>query len=226
MRRRLVVASRNPKKAAELMRILEGLPFDVTPLSEYPDMPETEETGATFAENARLKAVAAARFTGELALADDSGLEVDALGGAPGVFSARYAGVEGPGKDAANNALLLERLAAVPPERRTARFVCAVAVADPQGVLWEGEGVVHGRIAAEPRGGPDAFGYDPLFVPDGYDRTFAEMAPAEKDALSHRGRALALARKFLRHLTEEEGHGKIQVVMSPRAAEAVKRRRS
>lgn len=202
MMRTLVVASRNPKKVQELQRLLEGLPYLVQSLAAYPGMPEVVEDGATFQENARLKALAAASYTGELAIADDSGLEVDALGGEPGVLSARYSGVDDPqARDAANNALLLERLAGVPHARRTARFVCAVAVADPTGVLWEGAGYVEGRIATEERGPKDAFGYDPIFLPEGSDRTFAEMTAEEKDAISHRGRALALAKEFLRSLT-------------------------
>lgn len=202
MMRTLVVASRNPKKVQELQRLLEGLPYLVQSLAAYPGMPEVVEDGATFQENARLKALAAASYTGELAIADDSGLEVDALGGEPGVLSARYSGVDDPqARDAANNALLLERLCGVPHARRTARFVCAVAVADPTGVLWEGAGYVEGRIATEERGPKDAFGYDPIFLPEGSDRTFAEMTAEEKDAISHRGRALALAKEFLRSLT-------------------------
>ena len=202
MMRTLVVASRNPKKVQELQRLLEGLPYLVQSLAAYPGMPEVVEDGATFQENARLKALAAASYTGELAIADDSGLEVDALGGAPGVLSARYSGVDDPpARDVANRALLLERLAGVPHARRTARFVCAVAVADPTGVLWEGAGYVEGRIATEERGPKDAFGYDPIFLPEGSDRTFAEMTAEEKDAISHRGRALALAKEFLRSLT-------------------------
>jgi len=200
--RTLVVASRNPKKVQELQRLLEGLPYLVQSLAAYPGMPEVVEDGATFQENARLKALAAASYTGELAIADDSGLEVDALGGEPGVLSARYSGVDDPqARDVANNALLLERLAGVPHARRTARFVCAVAVADPTGVLWEGAGYVEGRIATEERGPKDAFGYDPIFLPEGSDRTFAEMTAEEKDAISHRGRALALVKEFLRSLT-------------------------
>ena len=202
MMRTLVVASRNPKKVQELQRLLEGLPYLVQSLAAYPGMPEVVEDGATFQENARLKALAAASYTGELAIAYDSGLEVDALGGEPGVLSARYSGVDDPqARDVANNALLLERLAGVPHARRTARFVCAVAVADPTGVLWEGAGYVEGRIATEERGPKDAFGYDPIFLPEGSDRTFAEMTAEEKDAISHRGRALALAKEFLRSLT-------------------------
>lgn len=198
----LVVASNNPKKVAELRRLLVGLPFDVRPVGEYRGMPEVDEVGTTFAENARLKAVATANFTGHLAIADDSGLEVDALGGEPGVLSARYAGIAGGrASDVENNAHLLQRLVDVPESRRTARFVCAVAIADTSGILWEGEGRVDGTIATAPRGPKDAFGYDPLFIPRGGATTFAEMSASAKDAISHRGRALALAKEFLQRLT-------------------------
>lgn len=200
--RKLVVASRNRKKVLELERLLAGLPFVVESLAAYPDMPEVEENGETFQDNARLKALAAAKYTGELVIADDSGLEVDALGGEPGVRSARYAGVKDETRrDGANNALLLERLAAVPEGKRTARFVCAIAIAEPTGIVWEGAGTVEGRIAMEARGPKDSFGYDPLFIPEGEVRTFAELTADEKDALSHRGRALALAKEFLKRLT-------------------------
>lgn len=203
MARQLVVASRNKKKVAELVRILADLPYKVESLEAYPDMPETEETGATFLDNARTKALEAARFTGHLALADDSGLEVSALNGAPGVLSARYAGNGGRGSDAANNALLLERLATVPTGERGARFVCAIAIANSSGIVWEGEGIVAGWIGTELRGGPDSFGYDPLFFPEGSALSFAEMDPQAKDQLSHRGKALDMAKVFLQHLTYE-----------------------
>lgn len=203
MKRRLVVASHNPKKVAELERILADMPYVVQSAAAYPEMLDVVEDGKTFQENARIKALAAAAYTGELAIADDSGLEVDALGGEPGVRSARYAGIEGGrATDAANNALLLERLSGVPESERTARFVCAIAIADPEGIVWEGIGTVEGRITTEARGPKDAFGYDPLFVPEGDERTFAEMRADEKDALSHRGQALTFAKEFLKRLTE------------------------
>jgi XTP/dITP diphosphohydrolase len=198
---RLLVASRNPRKLAELLRLLADAPIELVGLDGFPDAGEVEETGTTFAENAALKAVGYCRATGLPAVADDSGLEVDALGGAPGVRSARYGG--GHGDDAANVAKLLAELADVPPARRTARFRCCVAVADGRGVLAAPCGVCEGRIAAAPRGA-NGFGYDPVFVPAAGDgRTMAEMAAAEKDALSHRGAALhRLAAWLAEHLGE------------------------
>ncbi|MBO8141774.1 MAG: RdgB/HAM1 family non-canonical purine NTP pyrophosphatase [Firmicutes bacterium] len=174
--------------------LLAGLPARVVDLSAFPGAPEVEETGSTFAENARLKAEAAARHTGLWAVADDSGLVVDALGGRPGVLSARFAG---PGAtDEANNRLLLELLASVPPERRTARFVCAIAIAAPGGRTWVDEGVCEGLVAMAPRG-DGGFGYDPLFVVAGLGKTFAELSTGEKNRISHRAKALAKARARL-----------------------------
>lgn len=189
---RVLLASRNAKKLAELQRILGdqvqvlGL-GDVTPFAEEP------ETGATFEENALAKAVQAARETGEVSLADDSGLAVDALNGMPGVLSARWSGTHG--NDSANTALLLAQLGDVPDERRGAAFVCALALAVPGGETQVIRGEWSGRIVREPLGS-NGFGYDPVFVPvesdtAGDGRTSAELTPAEKDALSHRGRALA-----------------------------------
>ena len=193
------MASRNHKKLAELRRVLDtagisGLTLlsleDVAPFDEAP------ETGATFEENAVAKARDAFRATGLASVADDSGLEVDALNGMPGVLSARWAGEHG--KDAANNALLLAQLRDVADERRGAAFVSACAL-----VSASGETVVRGRwpgaIAREPRG-DGGFGYDPVFVPEGSSRTAAELTPEEKDAESHRGRALALLVPALRAL--------------------------
>jgi XTP/dITP diphosphohydrolase len=186
-----VLASRNEAKLAELRRILAGAGVDVE-LANLPAGPDVPETGSTFADNALLKARAAVRLTGLPAVSDDSGLAVDELNGMPGVRSARWAGrSEGSraDRDAANNALLLAQLGDVPPERRRAAFVCAVAYVTPDG----GEIVVHGelrgRLLDSPRGG-GGFGYDPLFVAEGENRTNAELTPAEKDAISHRARAL------------------------------------
>lgn len=197
---RLVLATANPGKLAELARILADDHADVALASraEFPGAPEVAETGATFAENALLKAHAIAEFTGLPAVADDSGLCVDALGGMPGVLSARWSGRHGD--DAANLLLVLGQLADVPDERRGARFVCAAALALPDGGQHVTEGVVAGRLIREPRGA-HGFGYDPIFVPDGYDVTTAEMDPADKDKISHRGRALrALAPVIRRSL--------------------------
>ena len=195
----LLVASRNPKKLAELRRVLDaagltGLKLvslrDVAPFDEAP------EDGATFEQNALAKARDAFAATGLASVADDSGLEVAALNGMPGVLSARWSGKHGD--DAANTTLLLAQLRDVPDERRGAAFVSACALAGPSGeVVVRGEWP--GSIAREPRG-RGGFGYDPVFVPDGSDRTAAELTPEEKDAVSHRGRALALLVPALREL--------------------------
>lgn len=191
--RRLLVASRNGKKLAELRRVLERAGVagvEVVGLADVPPFPEQPEVGATFEENALAKARDAAAATGLAAVADDSGIEVDALGGMPGVLSARWAGVHGD--DAANNALLLAQLRDVPPERRGAAFVSTCALVVPDGAQTVVRGEWTGVIAAAPRGA-GGFGYDPLFVPDepGDGRSAAELSPQEKDAASHRGRALA-----------------------------------
>lgn len=189
--RKLVVATRNRGKALEVARMVEGLGWEVVSLDEYPDAPEVEEVGSTFAENAAIKAEAYARFTGELTIADDSGLEVDALDGAPGVMSSRFAAT-----DSERNAKLLAMLDDVPDDRRSARFRCAVAIAEPNGRALTCEGSVEGTIAREPKG-QHGFGYDPVFYLPDLGRHMAELSPEEKDAVSHRGRALRLARKML-----------------------------
>lgn len=185
MTRRLVLATGNPGKVRELRRILGDLDVELVPRSEL-GLRAPEETGATFAANALLKARAAATATGLPALADDSGLEVDALGGAPGVQSARYAGPDAD--DRANLRRLLEELAGVPRTERTARFVAVAALVAPDGRAWTERGTMEGRIAERPRG-EGGFGYDPVFVAEGHTGTNAELAPGEKDAASHRGRA-------------------------------------
>lgn len=184
---RAVLASANPKKVAEIREILAGA-LDLVPRPDH--VPEVVEDAPTFEGNARLKAVALVDATGLAALADDSGIEVDALDGAPGVWSARYAG-EGA-TDEANVAKLLEALRDRPdPAQRTARFRCVLVLQDPDGGEVVVDGAVEGHVAHEPRGA-GGFGYDPVFVPhEGDGRTFGEMDPAEKHALSHRGRALA-----------------------------------
>jgi XTP/dITP diphosphohydrolase len=184
---RLVLASANPDKAAEIAAILgaavPGLDLVPRPVS----VPDVDETGTTLIDNARLKAAAIAAATGEAAVADDTGLLVDALDGAPGVWSARFAGETATYAD--NVAKLLAELAGVPPDRRTARFETVALVRWPNGREVVATGVVEGLIAGEARGG-GGFGYDPLFVPaEGDGRTFAELAPEEKHGLSHRGRA-------------------------------------
>jgi len=190
---RLLLASGNPGKLRELRAILHGLPVELVGLADAGagEPPEVAETGATFLDNALEKARAYAAWSGLAAVADDSGLEVDALGGAPGVRSARYAG-QGAG-DQANLDKLLAELAGVPPERRTARFRCAAVLVDRELGEWSAEGVWKGRLLEAPRG-TGGFGYDPVFVPDGWDRTSAEVDQATKDAASHRGKAFRALR--------------------------------
>ncbi len=196
----LVLATRNRKKREETVAILSDLGLTLGDLSAWPDLPEVEETGTTFAENAILKAAAVARGTGHWALGEDSGLVVPALGGAPGVFSARYAGRQGD--DEANNRKLLEELARRPDADRSAYYVCTVALADPAGrVQSVFEGRCHGRIIVMPRGS-GGFGYDPLFLIPEYHRTFGELSPRVKHALSHRARALEQLRPVLRRLAQ------------------------
>jgi XTP/dITP diphosphohydrolase len=184
---RLVLASRNPGKLAELERLL-GPAYELVALPA--SAPEVAETGATFEENALLKARAAVAETGLVAVADDSGLAVDALNGMPGIFSARWAGLPSgdPSADTANLQLVLAQIRDLPAERRGAAFVCAAAAALPDGRSRVVRGEVRGRLLHAPRGS-GGFGYDPIFVPDGETRTTAELSPAEKDAISHRGRA-------------------------------------
>ena len=184
---RLLVASGNRKKAAEIAAILRagaGGPLEILTLADFPALEVPEETGATFLENARIKARAGAAGSGLPTLGEDSGLCVDALGGAPGIISARYA----EGDDAARWGKLLHEMREVPAGRRTARYVCAAVFAMPDGREETAEGTCEGEIALAPRG-TGGFGYDPVFLrPDG--RTVAELSPAEKDAVSHRGKAL------------------------------------
>ncbi|HEY7484290.1 MAG TPA: RdgB/HAM1 family non-canonical purine NTP pyrophosphatase [Streptosporangiaceae bacterium] len=192
---RLVLATRNAGKIEELRRILaSAMDIEVIGLDEYPDAPDVPETELTFAGNALLKARAIAAHAELPAVADDSGLCVDALNGMPGVFSARWAGRHGD--DLANLELLLAQLSDVPAEYRGAHFACVAAVALPSGVEKTVEGRIDGRVIDAPRG-TGGFGYDPIFVPDGESRTTAEMAPAEKDAISHRGRAFRALAKTL-----------------------------
>jgi XTP/dITP diphosphohydrolase len=185
-RAQVVLATANAHKIAELERILAGTGIRVLPLAAFPGAPQVAETGTTFEANALLKARAIAGFTGLPAVADDSGLCVDALNGMPGVLSARWSGRHSD--DQANLRLVLAQLADVPDERRGAQFRCAAALALPGGRDRVTEGVLAGRIIREPRGG-NGFGYDPIFVPDGEQRTTAELSPQAKDAISHRGRA-------------------------------------
>jgi XTP/dITP diphosphohydrolase len=194
-RPRLVLATLNPGKVPELTALLAGVPFEVMALAAYPGATLPEESADSYRDNALLKARAVARAQGVWALGDDSGLEVDALGGAPGVRSARYGG---PGLDDRGRCRhLLAALAGVPAEQRTARFRCVVALVDPAGREHLTEAVVEGLIAEAPRG-THGFGYDPVFYYPPRARTFAELAPEEKLRVDHRGRAVRAARRFLR----------------------------
>jgi len=191
---RLVVASRNRAKVRELIALLGDIPYRVVPLADVPGATLPEETAETYEGNALLKARAAAAIEGEVALADDSGLEVDALGGAPGLHSARFGG---PGlDDPGRTALLLERLRGIPPERRTARFRCVIVIVARTGGARTVEGVVEGLISDAPRG-TGGFGYDPVFFHPGLGRTFGELSEAEKSRVSHRALAARRARALL-----------------------------
>jgi XTP/dITP diphosphohydrolase len=192
----LLVATNNAGKVRELSQLLSGAPLRLRLLSEFGGVAEAEETGTTFAENAVLKALHYSSHAGLLTLSDDSGLAVDALGGAPGVYSARYAGAGAT--YAERMAKLLAEVEAAGGADRRARFVCVIAVADPSaGTIETFEGVCEGRIARAPRG-TGGFGYDPLFVPEGYDKTFGELPLQVKHSLSHRALALAKAVRHLR----------------------------
>jgi XTP/dITP diphosphohydrolase len=191
-----MLATRNRKKRQEIVEILGDLGLDFGDLADRPDVAEVEETGTTFEANARLKATAVARATGEWALGEDSGLVVPALNGRPGVYSARYAGKQGD--DAANNARLLAELAPLPDDRRGAYYVCTTVLADPTGeVRAVAEGRCHGVIVDEHRG-TGGFGYDPLFLVPEFHKTFGELTARVKHALSHRCRALERLRPALR----------------------------
>ncbi|MCS7234730.1 MAG: XTP/dITP diphosphatase [Armatimonadota bacterium] len=201
--KRIVLATRNEAKRAELERMLAGLPVQVRGLRDYPDVPPLPEEGHTYEANARSKALTVARYLNEVALADDSGLEVDYLEGRPGVQSARFLGEDATDED--RNREVLRLLEGVPPENRTARYRAVVAVAFPDGQVYTFEGTCEGAIALEPRG-TGGFGYDPIFYVPELDRTVAELTPQEKDLISHRGQAMRKAREFLlRVLGERRG---------------------
>ena len=191
----LLLGTRNPGKIHEIKLILGDIPIDLCSLTDFPHVAVAVEDADTYAKNAILKAQFYARETGIVALADDSGLEVEALGGAPGVLSARYAGEHATDADRRN--LLLSELAKTASNKRSARFVCAIAIASVDGeVLNLSEGICDGTITFAPRG-ESGFGYDPLFVPDGYDQTFAELSDEIKNQISHRARALLKLRDSL-----------------------------
>jgi XTP/dITP diphosphohydrolase len=191
----LIIATRNSAKTREFAAVLGG-DFKLVDLSAYPDLPEVAETGRTFGENARLKALTISRHLPGLVLADDSGLEVDSLSGAPGVFSARYAGLGA--SDEANRQKLLAELAKLGPDAsRKARFRCILVLARDGRILTICEGTVVGKIVAQARG-QSGFGYDPLFQPNEVSETFAELSAARKNSISHRGRAARKLKRFLR----------------------------
>lgn len=197
----LVLGSRNKKKLRELVELLGDLPLTIVDLSPFPEAPEVDETGDSFAANAALKATQLAPVLGTWVLGEDSGLVVPALGGAPGIFSARYAGTHGD--DAANNAKLLRELAGKSGDDRRAYYVSSCALADPTGaIVATAEGRCWGCIVAAPRG-PGDFGYDPLFEVPEYHATFGELSSVVKSALSHRGRAVSQLRPLIRRLMLE-----------------------
>src|SRR5947209_5645613 len=190
----LLIATHNPGKATEIQDVLSDLPINWRFLTDFPDVEVVEETGNTYEDNAGLKARVYARKTGLWALADDSGLEVEALNGAPGILSARYGG--GGESDEWRLKFLLEKIKNVPAENRRARFICAVAVANNRGDLVRTvSAFCRGKIVEE-SAGEGGFGYDPIFVPDGFGQTFAELPLNIKHEISHRGKALALVRDF------------------------------
>ena len=203
MTHRLVIGTNNPGKLREFRELLDGCVFELVTPRELGVNFDPEETGSTYAENATMKAVEAARACGLPALADDSGLEVDHLGGRPGIFSARYAGGERTDpniSEARQLELLLEEMKGVPDEQRTARFRCAIAIATPAGDVQLVDGVFEGRIGHDARG-THGFGYDPIFVLPERGLTSAELPPEEKNRISHRGQAAAKARELLRKMS-------------------------
>lgn len=201
----LVMATRNPGKVRELQELLHDTGVTLLSLADFPEIPDIPEEAFTFAENAATKAQAVARLSGYPALADDSGLAVDALGGAPGVFSARYAQdrtAPRPPADADNWSKLLEEMRDVPWEARTARFVCEIALALPDGRLFRAHGECEGFIAPSPQG-DHGFGYDPVFWVPEHGATMAQLGPAVKNQISHRARALAAFRNLLASVLDE-----------------------
>jgi XTP/dITP diphosphohydrolase len=201
MAHKLLIATRNPGKAREYREILSGLPLEVTYLQAEGITVEVEETGATFAENAVQKALAYAKASGLWTWADDSGLEVDALNGAPGVYSARYAGPSA--SDADRRRKLLNALAGVPWKERTARFRCVIALVTPQGDARTAEGICEGVIAFG-SAGDNGFGYDPVFYLPDQGATMAQLPSDEKNRISHRGRAAQVAEELLKRMLDQE----------------------
>jgi XTP/dITP diphosphohydrolase len=193
---RLVVATTNANKVREIRDLLADVPYELITLEAFPAVAPPEETGRTFEENARLKALYYAAATGELTVAEDSGLDIDALGGAPGVESARFGGADASYADKFSMLYDALRVIGRARDENAARFACAVALARGERVLFEARGTVEGRIAPEPRGG-GGFGYDPIFFYPPYDRTLGEVTQAEKAVVSHRGAAFRKLREFL-----------------------------
>ena len=191
----LVIASFNLHKIAEYKAMLPSIPLEYRCLKDYPGAVSPDENGKTLKENALIKAKYAAEFTGRWAMGDDTGLEVAALGGAPGIFSARYAGPECRAED--NNRLLIENLKNFSGAERKARFVCCIALVSPEGEIYCAEGSVEGRIA-ERHSGSGGFGYDSLFIPDGFSCSYADMSADKKNSISHRRRALSLIVPYLK----------------------------
>ncbi len=201
-KKRLILATRNEGKVKELKEMLAGLPLEIRSLRDYPGLPEVEESGTTFVQNAVIKAETISEMTGEMVLADDSGLEVDLLGGKPGVYSARFAGESAT--DEENNRKLLELMKDAPAHKRGARFVCVIALAVPGKETITVEGSCRGILARSPRG-TLGFGYDPLFIYEEEGKTFSELDPETKNRISHRGQAFRRAREILQKEIEWRG---------------------
>ncbi len=193
----IVLATRNPHKAEELRDLLKDLDLEILSLSDFPEIPEVEEDSGTFRDNAIKKALIVARLTGKIALADDSGLEIDALGGRPGVLSSRFAGQEAT--DEENNKKVLRLLKDVPNEKRKARFRCIIAVAQPAGEVETAEGILEGEIGFRPEG-KAGFGYDPLFIVPEFGKTIAQLGKDTKNRISHRAQAVEEAKRILAKL--------------------------
>jgi XTP/dITP diphosphohydrolase len=200
--KKIILATSNQGKLQEFRNLISEYPWSVLSLEDFPELPTVEETGTTFRENACLKVVTTAEKTGFIALADDSGLEVEYLDGMPGVYSARFAG--DPGNDQKNNQKLLTMLEGVPDSLRGARFCCTIAVATPEGQVAYFEGVCRGKILTEPRG-ENGFGYDPLFYLPELGKTMAQLTEVEKNRISHRGKALRGIIPVLEEILSQEG---------------------
>ncbi len=190
----LIIATRNKKKKEEILRFLKGVKIKIWSLADYPNIPKIEEDGATFDENAMKKSTTVAKATGKLTLGEDSGLEVDALDGRPGIYSARFSGEDA--NDELNNAKLLKMLKGLPLRKRTAQYRCSVAITQPDGTTKVVRGHCRGYIGFE-RKGKTGFGYDPIFVMPRYSKTFAELGPHIKDKMSHRAMAMKQARRVV-----------------------------